>query len=98
MSALSRDAAFRLTLPSTKRVFAKLLADFDSVLMRYDSPVSGNMLCSGEPQSCWDDGPDGSGSAQLDETLKAGTYYLIVDGYDTQNAGAYLLDVSVNDP
>jgi len=97
MGALSRDAAFRLTLPTPKRVFAKLMADFDSVLMRYDSPVSGAMLCSGDPQTCWDDSPDGLGSAQLDETLKAGTYYLIVDGYSTQNAGAYVLDVSVSD-
>jgi hypothetical protein len=97
MGSLSRDAAFRLTLPGPKHVFAKLMADFDSVLMRYDSPASGAMLCSGEPQSCWDDSPDGLGSAQLDETLKAGTYYLIVDGYGTQNAGAYVLDVSVSD-
>lgn len=97
MGALSRDAAFRLTLPSPKHVFAKLQADFDSVLLRFDAPASGNMLCSGDPQSCWDDGPDGQGSAQLEETLKAGTYYLIVDGYGTQNAGAYVLDVSVSD-
>lgn len=94
--ALSRDAAYKLTLPSRKHVVVSVDASFDSVLLRYDSPGPGEALCSEAMPACNDDG--NGMNAQFDEPLDAGTYYYIVDGYSSTNAGEYVLDVSISDP
>jgi hypothetical protein len=92
--ALSADAAYRLVLPSTKRVVATVDALFDSVLLRFDTS-SGMPICQGMEARCIDDS-EGSMS-RLDEVLGPGTYYYIVDGYRSTNDGEYVLFVTVAD-
>jgi hypothetical protein len=95
---MSRDAAFRLTLTTRKRVVATVDASFDSVLLRYSNPDSSVTLCTDPLPACNDDGGPNS-TAQLDDELAPGTYYFIVDGYGTSSPGGdYLPDVSVSDP
>jgi hypothetical protein len=53
------------------------------------------MLCSGEVVNCNDDSDDHL--PLLDETLAPGTYYYVVTGYSSNDAGEYKLDVSVSD-
>jgi hypothetical protein len=96
--ALSRDAAYKLTLPSRKHVVVSVDASFDTVLMRYDSPAPGETLCSQAMPACNDDGNSTGMNAQFDDTLDAGTYYYIVAGYSSTGAGEYVLDVSISDP
>jgi len=96
--AASPDAAFSLTLSSRQHIVATIDADFDSVLMRYGAPRAGMNLCSDDVLAACVD-TDGSGTkTTLDETLDAGMYYYIVDGFKGNNAGAYTFDVSVNEP
>lgn len=97
-TAMSRDAAFRLTLTERKRVVATVDASFDSVLLRYAALGTSDMLCTDPMPACNDDGGPQS-TAQLDDELAPGTYYFIVDGYGTASPGGdYLLDVAISPP
>jgi hypothetical protein len=96
--AQSSDAAFRLTLPSRSRVTATLEAAFDTVLYRYRDDGSGPRICNGLSSDCSDDGVQGNRNSRLDETLEAGTYYYIVDGFGGNNQGRYLFEVVVASP
>jgi hypothetical protein len=92
----AKDVAFSLTLTSGKRVVARVeTTSFDGMLMRFKAPESGEMLCSGEAVNCNDDSDDHL--PLLDETLAPGTYYYVVTGYSSNDAGEYKLDVSVSD-
>jgi hypothetical protein len=93
---LASDAAFSLTLTSGKRVVARVDTDvFDGVLMRFETPDSGEMLCSGAAVSCNDDSADHL--PLLDENLPAGTYYYVITGYSGDDAGEYRFDVTISD-
>lgn len=94
-SILAKDVAFSLTLTSGKRVVARAETEFDGMLMRFKSPESGEMLCSGAPINCNDDSEDHG--PLLDEILGPGTYYYVITGYSSDAAGEYTLDVSVSD-
>lgn len=90
------DVAFSLTLTSGKRVVARVeTSDFDGMLMRYRTPESGEMLCSGEAISCNDDSEDDL--PLLDEILPPGVYYYVITGYSADAAGQYTFDVTISD-
>jgi hypothetical protein len=95
--ANSDDAAFQLQLSARQHVVATLDASFDTVLLRFNGKTSGPQCSADVLAACNDDGMMGS-DAILDETLPAGTYYYVVDGYKDNSAGPYTLDVSVSDP
>lgn len=91
--AASRDAAFRLVLTSTSRVVASTEGSaFDTVLHRHEDAC----VSMGE-EACDDDGGEGRTSV-LDEVLDPGTYFYIVDGWGSTNAGEYFFEVAVSDP
>jgi hypothetical protein len=94
--AQSRDAAFRLQLSQPSIVNASLEAQFDTVLHRYEDTGEGAQSCDGGmPAACDDDGGPSGGDSLLSEMLDPGIYYYIVDGFNTDNHGKYLLEVSV---
>ncbi len=86
--ALSHDRVYVLRLPRAARVSLRLAADFDAVLYvrsRCDDPVT--------ELACNDDAEDDQHAA-LDLDLPAGTYWVFVDGYDTDSDGDYVLGVT----
>jgi hypothetical protein len=98
-AARSKDAVFKLDLDTQRRVRAELVGTFDTVLHMFAN-TAGAAGCPGYtdlPDGCDDDGGSGSGSL-LDLELDAGSYFLIVDGYNTLNAGAYTLEVTIEAP
>jgi len=93
---LSSDVAFSLMLTSGKRVVARVEPkNFDGMLMRFNAPESGEMLCEGEAISCNDDSENHG--PLLDENLAPGIYYYVITGYSADMAGEYLFDVSLSD-
>ncbi|MBK8173248.1 MAG: putative metal-binding motif-containing protein [Sandaracinaceae bacterium] len=93
-SAESKDAAFVLVLTSSKHVVASTTGSaFDSVLLLQSAPCG-----TGREIECDDDDAGEGGDSLIERTLEAGTYYFIVDGFGTGNAGAYFLEVVVTDP
>lgn len=98
-AARSKDAVFKLDLDTQRRVQAELVGTFDTVLHLFAN-TTGPTGCTDYvdlADGCDDDGGSGSGSL-LDLDLAAGSYYLIVDGYNTLNAGAYTLEVTIQQP
>jgi hypothetical protein len=100
-SSPSNDAVFRLELTESKEVRVHLDAMFDSVfdtvLYRFtDSGDGADSCASGKERNCDDDGGSGNNS-MLDETLDAGVYYYVVDGFGVDSAGKYVLNVEVLD-
>jgi hypothetical protein len=97
--ARSNDAVFRLDLESQRRVRAELVGTFDTVLHVFANSA-GPAGCEDYEdlaQGC-DDAVGPSSSSLLDLELSAGSYYFIVDGFNTRNAGAYTLEVTVESP
>ncbi|MFI5307910.1 MAG: hypothetical protein ACHQ53_11180 [Polyangiales bacterium] len=92
--AHSPDAVYHLTLNSRSRVTASLEASFDTVLYRFTG-TSADACQSKMEAACNDDGAQGNTNSSLSETLQAGSYYYVVDGFNDNNAGRYLLDIAV---
>ena len=96
--AASNDAVFKLVLPEPKTVKAKLDSGFDGVLHRIrDSRTTPDVCTNVVSENCIDD-TGANMSAELDESLGAGTYYYVVDGFRDFNAGYYQLDVTITPP
>jgi hypothetical protein len=94
--ARSNDAVYSLTLASESRVEASLEATFDTVLYRFtDTGALAESCVSDAESNCNDDGGQGSTDSLLSEVLGAGTYYYVVDGFNDNNEGAYLLEMTV---
>jgi hypothetical protein len=94
--AHSPDAAFRLVLAKRSRVTASLEATFDTVLYRFDDTGNGAASCRSKNEAaCNDDGAQGNTNSMLSDLLDAGTYYYVVDGFNDNSQGSYLLDVTV---
>ncbi|MEM1413831.1 MAG: putative metal-binding motif-containing protein [Myxococcota bacterium] len=92
-SAGSPDAAFELTLTSRRRVVVNTEGSaFNTVLHRHDRSCTTAMEAV-----CDDNGGEGLTSF-LDQTLSAGTYFFIVDGFGSFSSGDYVLEVDVLDP
>jgi len=86
----SNDAVFVLTLGAVTRVVASTEGSaFDTVLHLHQGTCT-----SGADVHCDDDGGAGT-SSRIDTSLNAGTWYIVVDGFGTGSAGAYLLDLQV---
>ena len=99
----SRDAAFVIELQREMRVRAELESDstsFDTVLYRFfDAGRIGAAACqSQKEQACNHHGMGGRRASALDELLPPGTHFFIVDGFGSNSAGPYTLDVDVTDP
>jgi hypothetical protein len=92
-SARSPDVTFQLTLASAKRVVANTDGSaFDTVLHVHEAACA-----SMSERYCDDDGGDGSASV-IDQSLGAGTWFFVVDGYGTSSQGDYTFEVQVFDP
>jgi hypothetical protein len=96
--ANSGDAAFLVQLTERSHVTATLEAEFDTVLYRHvdvgEGPTSCNVLAS----VCNDDSGQGNTNSLLDDTLEPGSYYYIVDGFNDDNSGSYLLEIAIGPP
>ena len=89
-----RAVYYQLTLPSRRRVIANTLGSgFDTILT-----VNSGSSCPGRPvaNGCNDDNV--GQASQVDVTLDAGTYYLVVQGCGFGRGGDYTLDVAVVAP
>ena len=94
-NARSGDAAFHLMLSQRSQVKAALEGTFDTVLYRFTDPGAGAASCvSGQESACNDDG-QGNTNSELMELLDPGSYYYVVDGFNTNSAGKYLFEVAV---
>jgi hypothetical protein len=97
--ASSKDAIFHLNLSERAEVTVSIDANFDSVLYRYTDSGSGptaETCSSGGEASCNDDVMPGITDSSLEaEVLDPGSYYYVVDGFNRENAGRYLLEVDV---
>jgi hypothetical protein len=96
--ASSRDAVFKLVLPDHKHVVARLDSGFDGVLHRIrDQRTTSDVCMNVKSEMCMQETVGGIG-AELDESLLAGTYYYIVDGYQNFNFGYYQFEISITAP
>jgi hypothetical protein len=92
----SADAAFKLDLMQRARVTATLEGSFDTVIYRYADDGDGPASCRAKREaSCNDDGTHGNTNSVLADVLDPGVYYYIVDGFNDDNQGSYLLDVTI---
>jgi hypothetical protein len=81
---MSPDVAFRLDLTARSRVIATTDgSSFDTLLYRFT-----NSCHSGMETVCNDDA-GGHNTSTLSETLDPGTYFYVVDGFDTTLSGPY---------
>jgi hypothetical protein len=62
---------------------------WDTVLYIY------NGACSGTPVACNDDIGSGNTASRISTTLDPGTYYIVVDGYQSTSFGPFVLNSSV---
>lgn len=78
----SRDAVFQFTLPSSTTVTIDTFGSgYDTVLGLFNASM-GLITCNDDAVGV---------QSQISTTLAAGTYYIVVDGWNT-NAGAYVLN------
>ncbi|NMC72338.1 MAG: DUF4215 domain-containing protein [Myxococcales bacterium] len=83
-----RDVFYRLRLAERSEVVLRA-AGFDTVLyLRQDS-------CTGTQVACNDDDPAGGTGSLLRATLDAGTYYVVVDGWNADAFGSFTLTTSI---
>ncbi len=89
----SPDAAFRVDLTSRKRLVARTDgSDFDTVLTLHRGACG-----AATERACDDDGGEGTASL-IDQVLDPGTWFVVVDGFGSSQAGEYLLEVTISDP
>lgn len=97
--AKSKDAVYRVDLPQRARVIASTEAGFDTVLYRYDGTVDDVAACvSGNDAACNDDDGLGGTNSLLDETLEAGRYFYVVDGFGEGADGRYVIEFLIGEP
>jgi hypothetical protein len=90
--AQSNDVVYRVTLPRRQIIRASLESDYDSAL--YIRRTCGD---AASEIACNDDEQDNRHSL-VETTLDAGTYFIVVDGFRTGNAGTFTLDVQTSNP
>ncbi|HEY4182636.1 MAG TPA: hypothetical protein VGM90_37655 [Kofleriaceae bacterium] len=81
-ASLAPDKTFRLDLPATTTLTISPDSEFDASIGLFDS------TCMGVPLACEDFGDIVLANQQ------AGSYYVVVDGYFTDETGAFTLTVS----
>jgi len=87
--ALSGDRVYRLELTEDARVTLRVAADYDVAL--YVRRVCND---AARELACVDDGDD-SAHATLALDLRAGTWWVVVDGYNDDNEGRFVLTTEV---
>ena len=91
--ATSPDAAFRVDLTSRKHLVARTDGSgFDTVLTLHRGSCG-----AATERACDDDGGEGT-SSLIDRVLDPGTWFVVVDGFGSGNAGDYLLEITLTDP
>ncbi len=91
--AQSNDMVYRLTLPRRQIVRASLeTPDYDGALyiLRNCGDATSEIACNDDEQD--------NRHSLIETTLDAGTYYVVVDGFRTGNAGPFTLDVQTSNP
>lgn len=87
--ALSGERVYVLRVLEDSRVSLRAAADYDVALY-----VRSACDDAATEVACNDDGDD-TAHAALDLELRAGTYYVFVDGYDNDSAGRFELRVAM---
>lgn len=88
-NALSGDRVYRIQVPQRSRVSLRAEADYDvAIYVRRDCADAVTEV------ACNDDARD-TRHAALDLTLDAGTWYVVVDGFDTEETGNFTLSVAM---
>lgn len=87
--ALSGERVYVLRVPEDSRVSLRAAADYDVALY-----VRASCDDAATEVACNDDGDD-TAHAALDLDLRAGTYFVFVDGYDTDSQGRFELRVTM---
>jgi hypothetical protein len=83
------DVVYSFTLTTSTFVHLDTVgSSFDTVLYLYGSSCG-----TGTPIECDDDGA-GYPVSEIERTLSAGTYYVVVDGYSSSHSGSYVLNIS----
>ena len=84
------DVTYVVRLPTRSNVvFDTDGTTWDTVLYIYSG------ACSGTPVACNDDIGGGNLASRISTTLDAGTYYIVVDGYQSSHFGPFVLNSSV---
>ncbi len=88
----SNDVVYRLSLARRQIVRLSLESDYDSALhvRRTCTDATTEIACN--------DDQNDNRHAFIETTLDAGTYFVVVDGFQTGNAGTYTLDVQTSNP
>jgi len=87
--ALSGERVYRLDLAEDARVTLRVAADYDVALY-----VRGVCADPSRELACVDDGED-SAHASLTLDLRAGSWWVVVDGYNDDNEGNFVLATEV---
>jgi len=90
--AQSNDVVYRLTLPRRQIVRINLSSDYDAALhiRRSCGDVASEIACNDDEQD--------NRHSLIETTLDSGTYFVVVDGFRTGNAGTFTLDVQTSNP
>jgi hypothetical protein len=87
----SPDALFELTLAAASTVDILTTTDYDGTLHLHATP------CPGAELACNDDNPD-TRHSRITQSLAAGTYDIVVDGYSSAMFGHYEMQVTITTP
>ncbi len=92
------DMAYQFTLSSPKSLFVSLCgASFDTLLYIRTNPTDPNTTVAFNDDSNFC-GNGGTSSSLVTGILQPGTYYVIVDGYQSGEEGTYSLSLSTFNP
>jgi hypothetical protein len=94
-ASTARDLVYTFTLTHEMGIDARLTG-FDSVLsLRSVACADGDPAMHSQPNWCSDDAsPPGNYGSRVATMLPAGTYFILVDGYNAQQAGPFTLTVN----
>lgn len=94
LASAARDLVYTFTLTSDVGIDARV-SGFDTVLsLRSGACADSDPAMHTQPNWCSDDAsPPGNYGSRIATMLTAGTYFLIVDGYNAQQAGPFTLSV-----
>lgn len=87
--ALSGERVYRLDLTEDARVTLRVAADYDVAMY-----VRGVCHEAARETACIDDGTDNAHAALVLD-LRAGSWWVVVDGYDDDNEGNFVLSTEV---
>lgn len=95
MSGAGADRIFEFELPAAADLEVKVGANFDAIVRILSSPCD---LNDELPGTCVDDAAVAQVETLRIDSAPPGTYYVVVDGKTSQQAGAFSVDVSARCP